>query len=392
MSKDVHSHLFTPRGSGRPLRLARARLLGVGLVALGLLVVAAPRAGPIAAGGTERSRALPDAPRASRPDAGLSAALRKLEPGEDGWNSEAFQEVAEARLRRMGELAGRRQRVDAAAVRGIVGPGFACDPLRPALLRTVYSSESIEAHVLDASERRRRAPPAQHRGAEGLARALMELISPFDASSRIAVDVKMFRVDLRGTTVDTSVLVHAYGPAKQGSLEQHSTWRVQWVWGSPDVDPVLVHIGVESFEEITSRQGSLFHDGTQTILGADQGFREQVARSTDYWLERLERWIERDFEGYCGLALGDVNGDGLDDLYLPQMTGLPNRLYVRRPDGTLRDRSAASGVDWLDRTRSALILDLDNDGDEDLVVGARSAVLFMDNDGQGRFAVRSAVA
>ena len=56
-----------------------------------------------------------------------------------------------------------------------------------------------------------------------------------------------------------------------------------------------------------------------------------------------------------GLALGDVNGDGLDDLYACQPGGLPNRLFVQSADGSATDVSAEAGVDFLDNSQSALL-------------------------------------
>ena len=49
-----------------------------------------------------------------------------------------------------------------------------------------------------------------------------------------------------------------------------------------------------------------------------------------------------DIGGWQGLAIGDVNGDGLEDVYICQPGGLPNRLYVQNADGSA-DRSLARG-------------------------------------------------
>ena len=57
-----------------------------------------------------------------------------------------------------------------------------------------------------------------------------------------------------------------------------------------------------------------------------------------------------------------MNGDGLDDVYVCMQVGLPNRLLIKQPDGTAVDQAAAAKVDFLDVTRAALLVDLDNDG------------------------------
>ena len=53
--------------------------------------------------------------------------------------------------------------------------------------------------------------------------------------------------------------------------------------------------------------------------------------------------------------------------------------------GPRTEQSAAWGVDWLQSSRSALILDLDNDSDQDLVVAIHGGVVVAENDGQGHF-------
>ena len=93
--------------------------------------------------------------------------------------------------------------------------------------------------------------------------------------------------------------------------------------------------------------------------------------------------------GLQGMAVGDANGDGLDDLYYCAEGGLPNRLLLQQPDGSVKDVSAMSGTDILDPGRSALFLDLDNDGDQDLVTSAAySHAVYFSNDGKANFTLR----
>jgi hypothetical protein len=71
------------------------------------------------------------------------------------------------------------------------------------------------------------------------------------------------------------------------------------------------------------------------------------------------------------LAIGDVDGDGLDDFYVGGAKWQPGRLYVQRRDGTFRagtDNARVFGADSLAEDVDATFFDADGDGDADLYV------------------------
>jgi enediyne biosynthesis protein E4 len=72
-------------------------------------------------------------------------------------------------------------------------------------------------------------------------------------------------------------------------------------------------------------------------------------------------------EGYAmGVAVGDYDNDGLDDLFV---AGFPhNHLYRNKGDGTFKDVTAEAGVAGEGWSTSAAWVDLDQDGLLDLVV------------------------
>lgn len=73
--------------------------------------------------------------------------------------------------------------------------------------------------------------------------------------------------------------------------------------------------------------------------------------------------------GHHGVAVADLDGNGIEDLYLPQPGGIPNQLWVRQSDGTAREVAAQVGLDFTDATTSAIFVDLDGDGDRDACMG-----------------------
>ena len=87
-----------------------------------------------------------------------------------------------------------------------------------------------------------------------------------------------------------------------------------------------------------------------------------------------------------GLAVADVDGDGLVDIYFTNQVG-GNQLWRNKGGGSFENITSAAGVAVPDRVSvSASFADVDNDGDADLyVTTVRAGNVLFENDGQGRF-------
>jgi hypothetical protein len=151
-------------------------------------------------------------------------------------------------------------------------------------------------------------------------------------------------------------------------------------------DPAVWALDSVRFEEqdlVRARVG--LDDVTAHVLAPSPRSRAQLVPSIASLGLGLDTRLGVGFLGHHGLAVADVNGDGLDDLYLCQPGGLPDQLWMRRPDGTAVEVAATLGLDMLDYSSSALFVDLDNDGDQDLVRTTSSALVVQVNKGGGAF-------
>ena len=141
-------------------------------------------------------------------------------------------------------------------------------------------------------------------------------------------------------------------------------------------------------ETLCIGEGSGFVDVTAAALAGAPSYSKQLLHGVDYWRTVLDGASGIDIYANNGIATGDFDNDGFDDLYVCQPAGLPNRLYRNRGDGTFEDVSESAGVDVLDSTACALFADFDNRGLQDLLVVCGSGPLLFRNNGNGTFTLK----
>jgi tetratricopeptide (TPR) repeat protein len=152
-------------------------------------------------------------------------------------------------------------------------------------------------------------------------------------------------------------------------------WKQEWRGGSLTA--------FEPLEEILVRSPQpLFRDITAETFGRAESFRAQLLRGVNHWRARLDSASGIDVYGNNGIAVGDIDGDGRDEIYVCQPGGLPNRLYKIGNEGQTEDITGRWGAAVLDDTTAALFLDLRNSGRQDLVVLTTSGPLLFLNAGE----------
>ncbi len=335
----------------------------------------------------------------------LDAAKQRMDPRNDGWETEVFSEAALKQLHLLEDLLARAGPLPSGDISKLIVADFSCGPLRPDALETVWQASGLavrrqrgNALEADAATKAdvatKAAPPATvFRGGRGCSAALQALREGWGKVSQPHVHFKLYRVEPRADQVATVVNYQAAGHTVAGAVQQNATWHCLWRQELAGAPPQLVSIEVDHYEEIVYRppgsQHALFSDCTVAAIGKNPCFEQQLKPGLDHWARRIEMIYNIGLDSRYGLALGDVNGDELDDVFVCQPAGLPKRLFIHNPDGTVTDRSHEAGVDWLDHVTSALFVDLDNDGDQDLVLGTKGPLVLMENDGRGHFAMKA---
>ncbi len=119
-------------------------------------------------------------------------------------------------------------------------------------------------------------------------------------------------------------------------------------------------------------------DGWPDILVANDGAANHLwinQHNGTFQDEAMQRGLAYNVmghaEGNMGIAVGDVDGDGLFDLFVTHLTWETNTLWKQGPRGLFRDRTAASGLNraaWRGTGWGTVLADFDDDGCLDLAL------------------------
>ncbi|MEM8679262.1 MAG: VCBS repeat-containing protein [Planctomycetota bacterium] len=288
-----------------------------------------------------------------------------LDPDADGWLSESISAEVTAELRRLGAA--------------LVQPD-AAHPERWSQVEVTLPAKSAERVLRQDAQLTVRRATAD----EGTATTtgLSSIGQWFPAGSATRAKFKLVGIQLGESVVSTQLRGELVSEGPHGTLELQADVSARWKW-EPSRAPQLQSLRFDVIDVLSRKAGPIFQDQTLPMLSALANHPAQLQRGIDGWLQRLDKMLTDQF-GHHGIAVADVNGDGRDDLYVCQPGGLPNLLLLQQEDGTVRAVSG-SGLEILDLSRSALFVDFDNDGDQDLVLATASQVTFFRHDASLKF-------
>lgn len=319
-------------------------------------------------------------------DAAVRDVVARENPIVDGWSSEHFADQATKQFKVIGEMLTGDTAMTDATLRDIASTGHRSTELRPTNLTEAFRESGTTVRRGDSRE-------LKHDGIEGFETALKRLAEPLSDTQDAHFKFKVIRVDRHGEKTNTRNYFEISGQGSNSTTQINATWDCEWTSAAGEKRPKLLSIRVSNYEEVVCEHvggRQLFSDCTESAFEGLPVLNDQLVHGRDYWYGNLEGTIGVEGRGN-GIAIGDVNGDGLDDIYFCQPAALPNRLFIRQADGSMTDASAESGVDWLDSTRAAMFVDLDNDGDQDLVLTHSTTIVIQENDGSGNFATRQTI-
>ena len=300
------------------------------------------------------------------------------DPSEDGWETELLANQANKQLKKLGALF-----FNEGSLNDLVSSLIATDPLTPESLELIFKDKTITVHKGSKNENQ---PKAGTQHLEKELNSVRQKRTGSDDANHAKFKIISIKKENGSAQkkFTTEVLFSLNFRTEKSVIEKHAKWSVQW--NGEQEKPKIDKIRVLSFNQTSSSQSEkIFTDVTGSALGSNDCYKTQLSYGMNHWLTRLPVRAMLNRFGTPGISIGDVNGDGLEDIYLCQEPGLPNRLFIQRKNGTLMDVSAEWGVDWLEDSRSAIIADFDNDGDQDLAVAVYGMVLIAENDQQKHF-------
>ena len=217
---------------------------------------------------------------------------------------------------------------------------------------------------------------------------LLDLASTFNGSDRHSrhSEAHVFKITNGEKNFSTIARIELKAKLASGQLGSVvGQLGAQWAVGN-DGSLTLKGFTKASFLPSVKSSVAWFTEQTEVTIGKETAFLHHLSHGIDSWISRIESAHGIDAFSRNGMALGDVDGDNRDDVYICQPGGLPNRLFIHQADDTVREIDAGVGI--LDHTSAALFLDIDNDGDQDLVLATPAGISLLENEGSLSFAAR----
>ena len=260
----------------------------------------------------------------------LDVTLLKTQSGLDAFVSEKYQNQIAAIV---GEWSSRwlQSPEDVQAVERILTSDFSASSFRPIESRVVRTGGAIEIR-----QNKFASPTAV--GRDVFIRDLRSAMSSF--SKIVTAEFQVVSIDVissspliadaktgdAGATqppfrLRTRMRYELVGSGRDFYREQRvGHWELEWEAAS------VLEFRLrkwQALDETWSRAAApIYLDMAAQAFGSDPSYPSQLLRGADYWRTLLDGACGIDIYGHNGVSVGDIDGDGFDDLYICQPAGL----------------------------------------------------------------------
>ena len=307
----------------------------------------------------------------------LDSLLSLATPGTDEYVIEGYASQLMSLLEQWSDAL-RTNPANIAAVQNFVSPSLQWNPLHAVRHTSIRSGGEVE--VL-----RREFDSTLFTGSDRFFQEFKQYFSTFRQVETADFEIYECRqTNPSPLTLEASIRYELVAVTGDDARESRiGSWRTQWARNESGHWQILRWNAAA--ETVTRTSARLFVEITSQALDGNRSYKEQLLHGSDYWRTILDGAIGVDVYGNNGVAVGDYDNDGRDDIYVCQPAGLPNRLYRNRGDGTFEDATEEAGVGVLDFSGCALFADFENRGLQDLLVVCSTGPLLFVNDGKGKF-------
>lgn len=234
--------------------------------------------------------------------------------------------------------------------------------------------KSIEAGILESTWT---AAPEAAQPAAQVGATWREHLGAFRFLERAAVKIKAAQVTAEGG-LSTRVALELAGLEKAGGWRRDFGWadatfskgRTGWQLSRFRIDQLTTHRrSSKLFEDVTERWVQQVPPATKRLLraaSASDDLHTLLVDEKQPLPEAFDHLQPLAMDSHPGAAVVDLDGDHLDDLFVWDVRG--NTVFLENKGGTFVDATDARDLRFRD-VSAAAFADLDNDGDQDLVLG-----------------------
>lgn len=311
----------------------------------------------------------------------LADILKKVDPERDDFPAEKFAARIQIELQKWSEGLQRSITAGLDAIGQSLGDDFKGSSFRPIEDRVIRADACLQI-------RRRSYSVSPASGRADFLESFKEFLADYSSLSFAQFVLAQIQIaNSNPLALETIIRYELVGGGAGFHREQRSgVWRVSWE--QTRLGTLAVKDWSADPETRVRTIAPVFQEITAEVLAGNRSYTDQLLRGANYWRTILDSACGIDVYGNNGIAAGDIDNDGFDDLYICQPSGLPNRLFRNRGDGTFIDVTDAAGVGILDATPCALFADILNRGRQDLLVVTVTEPLLFLNEGNGTFQLK----